>query len=219
MPLTPRPNPSLLYITSMAEMRQGLGPFRWLSNDNSFRHPAPARFCALTAICLQSGPGGSSGERSFGTPPHPEEAASWRPSRRRGGSTHTSIRTRASVEIVGYSRRLRAHVMLDSGSSPSCTRLVRNDEAGNGETMMSVEAKAGGPLAGILVVDLSRILAGPYCTMVLADLGARVIKVEAPGGDDARQYGPFVDERSAYFMSVNRGKESIALDLKAKADR
>ena len=54
--------------------------------------------------------------------------------------------------------------------------------------------------------------------MVLADLGARVIKVEQPEGDDARQYGPFVDGRSAYFASVNRAKQSIALDLKAPAD-
>lgn len=77
-----------------------------------------------------------------------------------------------------------------------------------------------GPLAGITVVDLSRVLAGPYCTMVLADLGARVIKVEARGtGDDSRHYGPFVHGKSAYFMSLNRGKESIALDLKAGEDR
>ncbi len=79
---------------------------------------------------------------------------------------------------------------------------------------------AKGPLSGITVVDLSRVLAGPYCTMVLADLGARVIKVESPaGGDDSRHYGPFVAGRSAYFMSLNRGKESIALDLKVEADR
>jgi len=79
---------------------------------------------------------------------------------------------------------------------------------------------AAGPLAGILVVDLTRVLAGPYCTMVLADLGARVIKVEVPGrGDDARQIGPFVGDRSAYFMSLNRGKQSIALDLKRDEDR
>jgi CoA:oxalate CoA-transferase len=78
----------------------------------------------------------------------------------------------------------------------------------------------GAPLAGVTVVDLSRVLAGPYCTMVLADLGARVIKVEHPdGGDDSRAYGPFVNGISAYFMSVNRGKESIALNLKNKADR
>lgn len=79
---------------------------------------------------------------------------------------------------------------------------------------------APGPLSGITVVDLTRVLAGPYCTMLLAELGARVIKVEAPGrGDDAREYGPFVNGKSAYFISVNRGKESIALDLKAPADR
>ncbi|MFN7176025.1 MAG: CaiB/BaiF CoA transferase family protein [Thermaurantiacus sp.] len=77
-----------------------------------------------------------------------------------------------------------------------------------------------GPLAGVTIVDLTRVLAGPYCTMVLADLGARVIKVEAPGqGDDARAIGPFVAGESAYFASVNRGKESIALDLKSEADR
>jgi len=77
-----------------------------------------------------------------------------------------------------------------------------------------------GPLSGVLVVDLTRVLAGPYCTMVLADLGARVIKVEEPGrGDDARAIGPFVGDHSAYFMSLNRGKESIALDLKSTEDR
>jgi CoA:oxalate CoA-transferase len=64
------------------------------------------------------------------------------------------------------------------------------------------------------------VLAGPYCTLLLADLGARVIKVERPpGGDDARAIGPFVAERSAYFASLNRGKESIALDLGADGDR
>ncbi len=77
------------------------------------------------------------------------------------------------------------------------------------------QTKATGPLAGIVVVDLSRILAGPYCTLLMAEMGARVIKVEPPkGGDDARAYGPYVNGRSTYFASVNRGKESIALDLK-----
>ncbi len=65
-----------------------------------------------------------------------------------------------------------------------------------------------GPLSGIIIVDLSRILAGPYCTLLMAELGARVIKVEPPGqGDDAREYGPFRNGKSAYFSSVNRGKE------------
>ena len=77
-----------------------------------------------------------------------------------------------------------------------------------------------GPLSGITIIDLSRILAGPYCTLLLAELGARVIKVEPPGqGDDARQYGPFKNGKSAYFISVNRGKELIALDLKSPVGR
>jgi CoA:oxalate CoA-transferase len=81
-------------------------------------------------------------------------------------------------------------------------------------------AWATGPLTGVTILDLTRVLAGPYCTMVLADLGARVIKVEAPvRGDDARNVGPFINGKSAYFMSINRGKESIALDLKEANDR
>lgn len=73
------------------------------------------------------------------------------------------------------------------------------------------------PLAGLLVLDLSRVLAGPFCTMLLADLGARVVKVEDPdGGDVTRGWGPPYEERSglsAYYLAVNRNKESIALDL------
>jgi crotonobetainyl-CoA:carnitine CoA-transferase CaiB-like acyl-CoA transferase len=82
-----------------------------------------------------------------------------------------------------------------------------------------------GPLRDVVVVDLSRALAGPHATMMLGDLGARVIKVEAPGhGDDTRGWGPpFVGEadarESTYFLSANRNKESITLDLKDAADR
>ena len=77
-----------------------------------------------------------------------------------------------------------------------------------------------GPLSGITVIDLTRVLAGPYCTMVLADLGARVIKVEVPEtGDDSRAFGPFIEGKSAYYMSINRGKESLALNLKDESDR
>mgnify|MGYP003296220364 CR=1 FL=1 len=76
-----------------------------------------------------------------------------------------------------------------------------------------------GPLSGLLVADFSRVLAGPFASMMLADLGARVVKVEKPGtGDDSRGYGPFLDGRSLYFARVNRGKESIALNLKDPAD-
>ena len=74
-------------------------------------------------------------------------------------------------------------------------------------------------LSGITVLDLTRVLAGPYCTMILNDLGARIIKVEPPGGDDSRGYGPWLEGDSAYFMSLNRGKESIVLDLKTEKDR
>jgi CoA:oxalate CoA-transferase len=77
-----------------------------------------------------------------------------------------------------------------------------------------------GPLSGVTVIDLSRILAGPYCTLLMAEMGARVIKVETPGkGDDAREYGPFKGGKSTYFSSVNRGKQSIALDLKKDSDK
>ncbi len=76
------------------------------------------------------------------------------------------------------------------------------------------------PLAGLVVVDLTRVLAGPYATMVLANLGARVIKVERlRRGDDARDIGPFVGGKSLYFSALNCDKESIALDLKAPGDR
>ena len=77
-----------------------------------------------------------------------------------------------------------------------------------------------GPLKDLLVVDLTRVLVGPYCTMILSDLGARVIKIEAPEiGDDSRGFGPFIEDYSAYFMSLNRGKESIALNLKNENDK
>jgi CoA:oxalate CoA-transferase len=81
-----------------------------------------------------------------------------------------------------------------------------------------------GPFSGLLVLDLTRVLAGPYAALMMAELGARVIKIEPPEGDDARRYGPFVTgengvAKSGYFMSINRGKESIALDLKTEDDR
>lgn len=71
------------------------------------------------------------------------------------------------------------------------------------------------PLEDVKVIDLTRILSGPFCTMTLADLGAEVIKIESPSGDDTRQWGPpFIGDKSAYFMSVNRNKKSIVLNLK-----
>jgi CoA:oxalate CoA-transferase len=77
-----------------------------------------------------------------------------------------------------------------------------------------------GLLSGIRVLDLSRVMSGPYCTALLADLGAEVIKVETPGtGDDARRFGPFVAEASVYFALLNRNKKSITLNLKAARAR
>ena len=76
------------------------------------------------------------------------------------------------------------------------------------------------PLERLRVLDLSRVLAGPYCTMILADLGAEVIKIEPPGeGDDSRAFAPFIGNESAYFMSLNRGKKSIVLNLKNEKDK
>jgi crotonobetainyl-CoA:carnitine CoA-transferase CaiB-like acyl-CoA transferase len=77
-----------------------------------------------------------------------------------------------------------------------------------------------GPLAGLVVADFSRVLAGPYCTMLLADLGAEVIKVESPAGDDTRRWVPPTtsDGVSTYFLAINRGKRSAALDLRDPGD-
>ena len=91
------------------------------------------------------------------------------------------------------------------------------------QTSSTPTSSTGGPLAGTVVVDLSRALAGPHATQMLGDQGARVIKVETPsGGDDTRSWGPpFVGDEhvSTYFLSTNRNKESITLDLKDEADR
>src|SRR5881409_1151152 len=77
------------------------------------------------------------------------------------------------------------------------------------------------PLKGLRVIDLTKDFAGPFCTMILADLGAEVWKIERPGsGDETRAWGPpFVGEASAYFLSVNRNKRSAALDFREPAHR
>lgn len=85
---------------------------------------------------------------------------------------------------------------------------------------MSAGKVGAQPLGGVRVLDLSRMIAGPFCSMTLADLGAEVIKVEIPGrGDDSRAYPPFINEVSSYFLSLNRGKKSVTLNLKKKEAR
>ena len=70
------------------------------------------------------------------------------------------------------------------------------------------------PLGHISVLDLTNVLSGPFATQILSDLGAEVIKVEKPDGDDSRGFGPFIKNKSSYFISLNRGKKSIVLDFK-----
>ncbi len=81
---------------------------------------------------------------------------------------------------------------------------------------MTTSPDARGPLTDITVLDLTWVLAGPFASMVLRDLGANVIKVERPPyGDVARTTGPYIGDESGYFFSVNRGKKSVCLDLKS----
>ena len=81
-------------------------------------------------------------------------------------------------------------------------------------------ARSPGALAGIKVIDLTRVLGGPYCTMILSDHGADVIKIEPPQGDEMRDWGPpFHDGDASYFIGVNRNKRAIALDLGKPAGR
>jgi formyl-CoA transferase/CoA:oxalate CoA-transferase len=85
---------------------------------------------------------------------------------------------------------------------------------------MSEEKEGKPPLDGVRVLDLTRVLSGPYCSLTLADLGAEIIKVEIPGrGDDTRAYPPFINGVSSYFLSINRNKKSVTLNLKKKEGR
>lgn len=104
------------------------------------------------------------------------------------------------------------------GSPTSAGRLTAHENSLS-STLWAVDS-TGGALSGIRVLDLSRVLAGPYLTMVLGDLGADVIKVERPGGDDTRAWGPpFHDGEATYFLSVNRNKRSVVADLSNTNDR
>lgn len=108
------------------------------------------------------------------------------------------------------------------GSADPAGRFVRGPAAPGpaGRYQYPIGGSMPGPLEGVRVLDLTRVLAGPYCTMMLADLGAEVVKVEVPGtGDDSRGFGPFKDGKSLYYITINRGKKSVALDLKKEEGR
>ena len=147
-----------------------------------------------------------------------DRAAPCRPAPFDIGHAVETVRPEAGQRCVRSWRRPSRNGARRRKRLPGATPL--RYEAAIRRSMTGIAMAATGPLSGILVVDLSRILAGPYCTMLMAEMGARVIKVEPPGkGDDAREYGPFRNGKSTYFASINRGKESIALDLKAPGDR
>src|ERR1700728_5382971 len=95
-----------------------------------------------------------------------------------------------------------------------------NDAANRPATQGKGLARSAGALAGLKVIDLTRVLGGPYCTMILSDHGAEVIKIEPPRGDEVRDWGPpFHDGDASYFIGINRNKHAIALDIGKPAGR
>src|SRR6476661_5140611 len=112
------------------------------------------------------------------------------------------------------------HICATSASKASVSRAFEYESASAVATEdMSGQADANsGALAGVRVLDLTRILAGPLCGMMLGDMGADVIKIEPPNGDDTRTWGPpFVEGEATYFLGLNRNKRSLALNMAVKA--
>ena len=105
----------------------------------------------------------------------------------------------------------------------SCAQAFKGSSSVNHAPMAEGKASAQGPgaLAGLKVIDLTRVLGGPYCTMVLSDHGADVIKLEPPQGDETREWGPPFDDAgdASYFIGINRNKKSVGLDLSKPAGR
>src|SRR5262244_267223 len=126
------------------------------------------------------------------------------------------------MAAVPWQRRADSHV---SGQKDSLPQMSQPEPASQplpetaGQPASGQDQRPPGPLSGLLVADFSRVLAGPYATMLLADMGAEVVKVEGPGGDDTRTWQPPVrDGISTYYLSVNRSKRSVALDLRDPGD-
>src|SRR5215472_9863373 len=129
---------------------------------------------------------------------------------------HRRSGCQAILIVAGLDRYLPGPRLIRTPIMDGCPYDGQPDE-GTDHTMTVDQAE--GPLAGLLVADFSRILAGPYATMLLADMGAEVVKVEGPGGDDTRTWQPPVrDGISTYYLSVNRNKRSVALDLRDPGD-
>jgi len=134
---------------------------------------------------------------------------------RDGGLEKTAYALLSDLCEIGNTNRLRESFSGQSrGSGLARSEQTRPLEAEN-------DSRSRFALSGVTIVDLSRVLAGPYCTMLAADMGARVIKIEHPDrGDDTRAWGPpFIEGESAYYLSVNRNKESVALDFKTPDGR
>src|SRR5215470_11451273 len=113
--------------------------------------------------------------------------------------------------------RRRQHIRTGISAASTANGIRRRS---NRSTRMSQSSPAAGALEGIRVVDLSRFIAGPYCAMLLGDMGADVVKVEPPGrGENSRTFGPFVEGESLYTMVFNRNKRSLTLDLRAEAGK
>src|SRR5262249_50309075 len=122
--------------------------------------------------------------------------------------------------------RIDTDADTDADASREATGLFTNGARSGASIPMATTDTTGrarnrsGPFAGVLIADLTHALSGPFCTMLLAELGARVVTVERPpSGDLARAFSPMVDGQSVFFTAVNRGKESIALDLDCHPDR
>ena len=174
-----------------------------------------------TAASVLAAPGPGGGERDA----QPPAGAGVAVGRVGGGLlvAHAHQPDRRAVRARARARRLCTPGRPNAISTPASSSAAT---AARAPVRMPLDGRAHHghlpPLAGVRVVDLSRVLAGPYCTMVLADLGADVVKVERPqGGDETRSWGPpFAGGEAAYYLSVNRGKRSVrARPLRARGPR